>query len=230
MWTDKVTVGGLTAPAQAIGVASKSTLQDDGSQGIAGMAFPSIAQTRSSPFFDSIYAANQSSMQNLFAFGLWTSNAVMDLGYIDQSRFTGELAYSSVDDSQGFWQTDFTVNGTQANGIVDTGTTLIIGPTDAVRSILTAAGMTIQEQDGEVYGLYDPSTNPQVTFTFGGADYTLSPDALSFQTQGSQTVASIVGSDMGSGGPQWICGDSFLQDVYAVFDVQNKRVGFAPKK
>ncbi|CAD6922024.1 unnamed protein product, partial [Tilletia laevis] len=30
-------------------------------------------------------------------------------------------------------------------------------------------------------------------------------------------------------GPAWIIGDTFLQDVYAVFDKGNLQVGFAPK-
>ncbi|CAD6952210.1 unnamed protein product, partial [Tilletia caries] len=29
--------------------------------------------------------------------------------------------------------------------------------------------------------------------------------------------------------PAWIIGDTFLQDVYAVFDKGNLQVGFAPK-
>lgn len=32
-----------------------------------------------------------------------------DFGFIDKSKFTGELAYADVDDSQGFWQ--FTADG-----------------------------------------------------------------------------------------------------------------------
>jgi len=40
-------------------------------------------------------------------------------------------------------------------------------------------------------------------------------------------IASVIGADIGLDG--WIVGDSFLQDVYAVFDLGGKRVGFAPK-
>ncbi|MBE7181652.1 MAG: hypothetical protein INR71_10685, partial [Terriglobus roseus] len=56
-----------------------------------------------------------------------------DFGYIDDSKYTGDLDYTPADSSQGFWS--FTADsysiggsdsGSSLTGIADTGTTLIL--------------------------------------------------------------------------------------------------------
>jgi len=178
IYTDTVTVAGVKATDQAIGAATKSTLTDDGSVGIAGMGFESIAQFKSPPFFQTMFSQGQV-RQNLFCFGLWTEGARLDLGHITQEAYTGSITYSSVDDSQGFWTTSFKVNNGKAqSGIIDTGTTLIIGPVSEVKALYKKLGVQTIEQDGEVYGAYDPKSPPKVTLTFSGKSFTLSDDAL----------------------------------------------------
>ncbi|CAD6944758.1 unnamed protein product, partial [Tilletia caries] len=220
IYLESVTVGGLTAVKQAFGTATKSTLHDSGNQGIAGMAFKSIAQFNADPFFDTLVKQG-TAPQNVFAFGLWPEGARLDLGHIATEAYQGEITYSKVDPSDGFWTTSFEVTGTDStqSGIIDTGTTLIIGPPDVVTALYKSLGVETQVQNGEVYGVYPTSSPPSITLTFNGTPFTISPDALSFQAQGDQTIGGIIGADIG--GPAWIIGDTFLQDVYAVFDKGN---------
>ncbi|KAE8234311.1 hypothetical protein CF326_g642 [Tilletia indica] len=229
IYLESVTVGGLTALNQAFGNATKSTLQDSGNQGIAGMAFETIAQFNAPPFFDTLVSQG-TAPQNVFAFGLWPEGARLDLGQIVAEAYQGDITYSKVDDSDGFWTTSFEVTGAEGTqtGIIDTGTTLILGPVDVVTAIYKSLGVETQVQDGQVYGVYPTNSPPTITFTFNGTPFTLSPEALSFQVQGENTIAGLIGGDLGAG-PAWIVGDTFLQDVYAVFDKGNLQVGFAPK-
>jgi len=229
IYQESVTVGGLTALNQAYGNATKSTLQDSGNQGIAGLAFENIAQFKSPPFFDTLVAQG-TVPQNVFAFGLWPEGARLDLGHIVAEAYQGEIAYSPVDPSDGFWTTSFEVSGAEGTqtGMIDTGTTLILGPPDVVTAIYKSLGVQTQTQNGEVYGVYPTNSPPTITFTFNGKPFTISPDALSFQAHGDKTVAGLIGADVGVG-PAWIVGDTFLQDVYAIFDKGNLQVGFAVK-
>ncbi|KAL9932346.1 hypothetical protein V8E36_008825 [Tilletia maclaganii] len=229
IYKESVTVGGLTARNQAYGNATKSTLQNAGAQGIAGLAFENIAQFKSPPFFDTLVAQG-TVPQNVFAFGLWPEGARLDLGHIVAEAYQGEIAYSPVDPSDGFWTTSFEVSGAEGTqtGMIDTGTTLILGPPDVVTAIYKSLGVQTQTQNGTVYGVYPTNSPPTITFTFNGKPFTISPDALSFQAHGDKTVAGLIGADVGVG-PAWIVGDTFLQDVYAIFDKGNLQVGFAVK-
>jgi len=229
IYLESVTVGGLTALNQAYGNATMSTLQDNGSQGILGLAFESIAQFKSPGFFDTLVAQG-TVPQNVFAFGLWPEGARLDLGHIVPEAYQGEIVYSPVDPSHGFWSTSFEVSGVEGTqtGIIDTGTTLILGPPDIVTAIFKGLGMQTLTQNGEVYGLYPTNSPPTITLTFNGKPFTISPEALSFQAHGDQMVAGLVGAHIGVG-TAWIVGDTFLQDVYAIFDKGNLQVGFAAK-
>ncbi|CAD6920657.1 unnamed protein product [Tilletia controversa] len=93
IYLESVTVGGLTAVKQAFGTATKSTLHDSGNQGIAGMAFKSIAQFNADPFFDTLVKQG-TAPQNVFAFGLWPEGARLDLGHIATEAYQGEITYS----------------------------------------------------------------------------------------------------------------------------------------
>lgn len=186
--------------------------------------------TKAPSLFDSLYANNKSTMKNHFAFGLWEKNAVLDLGRIDKNKYQGDMAWSGIEGKAGYWQTHFQINHASANGIIDTGTTLVLGPVRDVEKILKDAGCELKHQDGLVFGLYKEGAIKNITLTFGGKSFTMSKRALSYQHEGDKIIASVCGADMGSGAPAWIVGGSFLQDVYAVFDVENKRIGFAPRK
>ncbi|PSN51561.1 Lysosomal aspartic protease [Blattella germanica] len=121
----------------------------------------------------------------------------------------------------------FCVGGCEA--VADTGTTNLAGPkkeVDALHEILGA------DKDGDKYYI-DCDTIadlPNIEFSLGGTTFTLTPQEY-IQRNDDECRTSIMGRDRNtSKGPMWILGDVFLGKYYSIFDLGNKRVGFANSK
>ncbi|KAL2295320.1 hypothetical protein Nmel_017732 [Mimus melanotis] len=160
-------------------------------------------------------------------------------GGFDSSRFTGTLNWVPVT-QQGYWQIQldniqlggtvtFCANGCQA--IVDTGTSLIAGPTKEVKELQNLIGAV--SVDGE-YAVECSSLSvmPDLTFTINGLPYTLSAQAYILVEYGDDMAfctSGFQGNDIPPPtGPLWILGDVFIRQFYSVFDRGNNRVGLAP--
>lgn len=117
---------------------------------------------------------------------------------------------------------------TDMSAIIDTGTTLIIGDSDAVAKFYAQIPGAQSAFDTQGEGMYTVPCDsiPNISFTFGGKSFPISQDAFNYGTAKAhgQCVGSIVGNkDMSF----WIVGDVFLRGVYTAFDFGSKRVGFA---
>ncbi|NWQ83669.1 CATE protein, partial [Columbina picui] len=230
--SDQVVVEGLTVNnqqfAESISEPGKAFL-DAPFDGVLGLAYPSLAVDGVTPVFDNMMAQN---LVELPMFSVYLStNTESSLGGellfggFDPSRFMGTLNWVPVT-QQGYWQIQldniqlggtvaFCANGCQA--IVDTGTSLITGPTKDVKALQKYIGAT--PVDGE-YAVECSNLNvmPDVTFTINGLPYLLSPQAY-----------TLMGMDIAPPyGPLWILGDVFIRQFYSVFDRGNNRVGLAP--
>lgn len=97
----------MTATSQAVEAAktiSEEFLEDTNNDGLLGLAFSSIntvSPRSQTTFFDTV----KSSLDKpLFAVTLkHGAPGTYDFGFIDEDKFTGDLAYADVDDSDGFW-------------------------------------------------------------------------------------------------------------------------------
>ncbi|GAA5896719.1 hypothetical protein JCM6882_005019 [Rhodosporidiobolus microsporus] len=234
VYTDVVTVAGLSAQEQHIGVIDQMGT-DFGStpiDGILGMAYESLSNINEPPFFQTLFAQG-AVVRNLFSFTLGDqSEGELYLGGMDQSKFQGELNFSPVTE-QGYWMiqgdagTGGTKTSTSASMIVDTGTTLIIAPkTDAAhffRQVPTAR----RWKNG--YYAYQCDQQWTAEFTFNGQVYTVSSEYLNLgltELNSSECVAAIAGQDIGVNA--WILGGVFLRNVYTTFSFEQNAVGFAP--
>jgi len=132
-----------------------------------------------------------------------------------------------VDASQGFWTVSSSnINGDSTSSIVDTGTSLIVAPTSFAQSFFDSIGVATFTQDSTLYGSYDCNSPPTVTYQFGDYSTPLSSSTVSIgQNSDGSCVLSVVGEDTGLDAV--IAGDSFLQNVIAVFDRSNNRIGFS---
>ncbi len=137
----------------------------------------------------------------------------------------GSVAYTPVDNSQGFWMFDSTsaeVNGKaiQLSGnkaIADTGTTLLLTSDEVCRAIYGAIPGAKEDstQQGWVFPANTAENDlPTVTFMVGNTRIAIEKQHLAF--------AGGVDGDMVYGGIQSrgdqdfdIFGDTFLQNVYA---------------
>ncbi|OCH93546.1 Asp-domain-containing protein [Obba rivulosa] len=237
---DTVAIAGLTVTSQALGVAtqysagfSPSAFSPDG---LLGMAFPQISALDAEPLFQTLVSENQT-VEPIFAFKLGSSGSQLTLGGVDESQFQGPMTQVPVT-TVGFWQVDLdavSVNGhaavTASSAIFDTGTTLILGSSHDVGQLYAAIPGAADASATMGSGFFTLPCNqtPDVTFTFGGAEFPLSADTFNLGkvSPGSSTcVGGIVASDIDSR-CFWILGDVFLQNVYASFNVGNLSVGLA---
>ncbi|KAJ1931528.1 aspartic proteinase precursor [Linderina macrospora] len=113
---------------------------------------------------------------------------------------------------------------------INTGSSLLSMPTDIASLINTLIGAKKQWDGRYAVECSTISTLPPITMQFGGKSYQL--DAKDYILQdGGTCVSPFRGLDINrTAGPLWIIGDVFLRKFYAVFDLGNNRVGFAPSK
>jgi len=121
-------------------------------------------------------------------------------------------------------------SGTQSLAAIDTGTTLIGGPTEAVASIYSNIQGS-QPLSGQMQGYFSIpcDTSVSTSFSFGSKTWSISPaDFTVQQISRSACLGAFFGFDLGQqGGPDWVIGDTFLKNVYSVFRFSPASIGFA---
>jgi hypothetical protein len=125
---------------------------------------------------------------------------------------------------------DNTYVSEDVKAIVDSGTSLLTGPSEYVKDIATNLGFKAMGKTGEYVGpcaAADGSAFPDFTFVLAGNKYTLQSENYLIP-DGDQCLLGMIGLDIPRpNGPLWILGDIFMRKYYTVFDVANARVGFA---
>ncbi|XP_069634032.1 LOW QUALITY PROTEIN: cathepsin D-like [Haliaeetus albicilla] len=163
------------------------------------------------------------------------------LGGIDEEQFEGPLRYIPVS-RRSYWQLHMeSCAGGGCEAIVDTGTSLITGPSKDMATLHRAMGATQilggagrVQTPGTWWDCDKVPSLPNVTFVLGGHEFTLSPQHYVLQVSqwGSPTcISGFMALDVSPpAGPLWILGDVFLTRHYAVFDRDLNRIGLAPSK
>lgn len=122
-------------------------------------------------------------------------------------------------------------SGSASYAAIDTGTTLVGGPSDVIAQFYAAIpNSQAGTGDYDGYYIYPCDTDVTATLAFGGSSWTISPkDFQLTQLSHSQCLGAFFELDMGSGSstPSWIVGDTFLKNVYSVFRYDPPSVGFA---
>lgn len=210
--------------------------------GILGMGFDTISVDHLMQPMDQIFANKAICEQPLFSFWLnrdtqGSQGGEMTLCGIDQNHYTGTIAWEPVT-RQDYWRINMdslsigsNVYGGNVSAIVDTGTSLLAGPSDAVRRIQELIGAS-EIINGEYSVPCDkvPSL-PNVVITLGGQQFTLTGKDYILEVDElfeKICLSGFIGLDIPPpNGPLWILGDIFIGKFYTVFDAGNKRVGFA---
>ncbi|GAW19695.1 hypothetical protein ANO14919_091840 [Xylariales sp. No.14919] len=235
VYHDVVNVGGVSFDSQAVESASKVSdqfAQDSNNDGLLGLAFSTlntVTPTSEKTFFDNI-------IDNLDV-AAWTADlkyheaGTYDFGVIDDSKYTGDISYVDVDDSQGFWGFTADIDGTSVEGIADTGTTLALFPDEVVSAYYKQVDGA--EEDSQQGGYVFPcdADLPDLTFSPGDAKITIPGEYINYapaDESGSTCFGGIQSSaDVGIN----IYGDIALKAAFVVFDqtTSSPRLGWASK-
>ncbi|KAK9492939.1 aspartic peptidase domain-containing protein [Lipomyces doorenjongii] len=210
--------------------------------GILGLSASDV-QINGYPSIMAVLADGGLISREVFAIDLGTgidpNGGSISLGGVDTSRFTGDISFVDVATTQGLWIVgvdDCYVNGEAENfsdklALIDTGTTLILIPSDDAlqihKDLVGSAGVV--RTDGINY-VIACNTTTELAFGFGGVQWTIDPGDYMGNTYDAHgnCVTNIQGVSV-NGSSTWLMGASFLKGVYTVYDKDNMRVGFAAK-
>jgi hypothetical protein len=238
---DNLNMGGLVVKdqmfaevtdAEGLGAAYKLGKFD----GILGMAFPILSVNSVPTCFENV--VDQGLVDTAqFAFYLGNSRkdtGELTLGGYDSSKFTGDISWVNLHAAT-YWEIlmggmkvgDVAYAAGDTKAIVDSGTSLLTGPSDIVAGIAKQLGYKELGRTGEYLGACDFDTLPNFIFTIDGKDYTLSAEDYLIP-DGDECLLGMIGLDIPKpSGPLWILGDIFMRKYYSIFDTKNERVGFA---
>ena len=188
-----------------------------------------------------------------------SSNSEIVFGGVNQKHYEGCLNWhnlgqfkdlSSGETFQGYW--DFRLDRVSVGGtsmpssslaLVDSGSTYIVGPSEAIAQIVIINGAAclnlVPGGDPEFTECDSPAgfdvaaidcDKPFFSLQFEAdtAVYILEKDDLVTRVSSSDGDICLLRLQPSNEIPGWVLGDAFLNKYYAAFDFMNKRVGFAP--
>ncbi|ALC37957.1 CG31928 [Drosophila busckii] len=255
--TDDVSIAGLTIKKQTFaeitslppGVFSKANFD-----GIFGLGFKDIAIGGITPPFTKMVEQGLVSQPTFSIYLNRNNTGSIDanggkllLGPSDPTLYSGCMTYVPLS-KVGYWQ--FTTRSirlgssnllcSNCEAIVDVGTSLIVAPIKALRSINAQLGLTEASKRDGVYTL--PCSRvpllPSITFNIGRRDFVIPASSYIVQykstcvsgftslEEGSQELTDDSGTDYSN---LWIFGDVFMGPFYMEFDMEYKRIGLARK-
>lgn len=204
--------------------------------GILGLGFSSISIDNAPTVFENAIKQNVVD-QPVFSFYLGDNGpGELTFGGYDSSKFEGDLTFVKLSAAT-YWQIqldgvsvgdEFTADG-DMTAIVDSGTSLMVGPKKQVAKLANVLGAK-----RNVVGEYTVDCSmvddlPDLTIQIGGKDYVIPGKDIIIQAQGTCLLA-FMGMDFPAGGPSWILGDVFMRSYYTVFNYIDESVGFAKSK
>lgn len=155
-------------------------------------------------------------------------------GGIDTAKYTGDVSYTPVSASAGGdWAIpldDMAYDGKKAGitgrlAYIDTGTSYMFGPPEDVALL---HNLIPGAKSGDGFSYTVPCDSDKVlTVIFSGVAYALSPKDWMSPPAGETCTSNFYGQAVVQ--DAWLLGDSFLKNVYTVFDVDQNRIGLAAK-
>lgn len=200
--------------------------------GILGLAFPSISIDGTTTVLEN--AVQQKAIpEPVFSFYLGDeADGELTFGGYDSTKFEGELEWVDLV-SPTYWLIAVdTINAgdklleSQTSAVVDSGTSLIAGPSKTVRAIARTIGAKSNGAGQYMLDCDKTESMPDIIFSINGSEYILEGKDVVIESNGACLLA-FMGVDMPPPNPEWILGDVFMRKYYTVFDYGKERVGFA---
>ncbi|TKX23629.1 eukaryotic aspartyl protease-like protein 2 [Elsinoe australis] len=249
VYSDKVTIGGVTFNSQAVEAAvnvSQSFLNHVDADGLIGLSFTglnTVRPTQQKTFFENV---RSSLALPLYAVTLkqrgpntLTSAHIgsLDFGFINKTKYTGALNFVNVQPSDAsFWEFPiyrYAINGSNIkatnsfNAIVDTGTSLTYLPNEIITAYYAKVKGAVIDSSWGGWTFPCDSTLPPMGIWIAGKKYVIWPRFINWEQISS--THCLGGVQSSSNLPFAILGDTFLKNYYVVFDQRKAtpRVGFA---
>ncbi|KAG1899473.1 aspartic peptidase domain-containing protein [Suillus fuscotomentosus] len=249
---DVVQMAGFSVPNQVFAAVTQVTsgLLGPPVSGLLGLGWQSIASSKATPFWQTL-ASSGAWSNPVMAFQLTRfingSNVNTEepggsftMGFVNSSLYTGSIDYQAIPTTPSYWilpMTSLTVQGSSISipsgsssySAIDTGTTLVGGPSSVIQSIFAQIpGSQPGTGNWQGYYTYPCTTAVNVAISFGGPSWPISPaDFQLTKISSSQCVGAFFELNTGGTAPNWIVGDTFLKNVYSVFRYNPAAVGFA---
>jgi len=239
---DNLIIGDLTLEGQDFAEATKEpglAFAFGKFDGILGLAYDTISVNHIVPPFYSM--VHQGLLDSpVFSFRVGSSEedgGEAIFGGIDDTAYTGKITYVPVR-RKAYWEVelekvtfgDDELDLENTGAAIDTGTSLIVCPTDVAEMLNTAIGAKKSWNGQYTVECDTVPALPDLSFTFDGKAYPLAAKDYILEVQGT-CMSAFTGMDINlPGGSLWIIGDVFLRKYYTVYDLGNDAVGFATAK
>uniref|UniRef100_A0A4W4GY72 Renin n=1 Tax=Electrophorus electricus TaxID=8005 RepID=A0A4W4GY72_ELEEL len=218
--------------------------------GVLGLSYPTLSKDLGLPVFDNMMNQNKVD-QPVFSFYLSTNasngfGGELLLGGVDEELFVPPINWVPVT-LKGYWQIkiDELLQGTttfcrshSCQAIVDTGTSLISGPTFEIQILQQLIGASPTSIGEYVVNCTRISSLPVVSLVLNGVEYFLTAETyvkrvsihMIYLNNYLICISGFQATDVSSSvGHMWILGDVFLSQVYSIYDRGQDRVGFAKR-
>ncbi|KAF9442665.1 acid protease [Macrolepiota fuliginosa MF-IS2] len=251
---DMIQMAGFSVPNQIFATANavSSGLLQSPVSGLLGLAFGTIAASKAMPFWQTL-ASSGVWDEPVMAFHLTRFNNAtdsqrlepggsFDMGFTNPGLYTGEIDYVDLPSRGTYWILPLTtlrvnehsvglLSGSSSWAAIDTGTTLVGGPREAIADVFGAIPGS-QRGTGNFEGYYTYPCDHDVTIQLGFGDskrmWPISPSDFRLVDMGSgECLGAFFELSGGGSAPPWIIGDTFLKNVYSIFRYQPPSVGFA---
>ena len=212
--------------------------------GILGLAWKSISVDGIDPVFNQMIESGVIK-KKIFSFDLPNNGdklGELTLGGYDTNKVKSDIFYVPLT-SETYWEINMAslnINNESLisinRAIVDTGTSLLVGPTQDVKKIATKIGAKSIFLNKNEYTIPCNKISTLNSIIINLCNKTckqfelLPEDYILKESTGGETICllGMTGMDIPApNGPLFILGDVFIRKFYTIFDVENKRVGFS---
>jgi len=245
---DTVTLGTLKVPKVNFAEVTKEpglVFKESKFDGILGLAWRSISIDDMEPVFNQMIDMGIVN-QSLFSFYLSSdadTNGELLLGNYNKDRVKDGIFYVPLT-SETYWEINMKslsiINQSMIStnrAIVDTGTSLLVGPTKDIKKLAEFVGAKhiFLNKNEYTYPCEKINELPKIEIELCNEKnckiFELYPnDYIIRQSLGNQSICLLgfTGMDIPEpNGPLFILGDVFIRKFYTIFDVGNQQIGFS---
>ncbi|KAL2128720.1 hypothetical protein VTI74DRAFT_8722 [Chaetomium olivicolor] len=167
------------------------------------------------------------------------NNGQVTFGGVDPAKYTGEISYTKVESpakEAGDWAIPLggvSFNGKSANisskeAYLDTGTSFAFAPPDDLAALFQLIPGSSSTKNGDYVEFYIPcDTELPIHVMFSGVKYEIAAQDWVVKKDEKTCLSRIYGYEIRAN--TWLLGDTFLKNVYSVFDADKMRIGLAAK-